>query len=165
MVLAAACPCGEENQKNFKTVKGMTKRYLQLGQLRRHSIRNYIVMWRTSDGQQSSSLLLARLQTANEKKKTKKKCWRRRTIVEDEEEELLKKEKRKKKKEKIGIIFVRNTWLIPILCWHLFSMSFRLSFKRYFHNIPTVAFGPTQVFNNASVALGCPSLCRTAWHM
>jgi len=34
----------------------MTRTDLQLGQPRRHSIRHYMVMWKTSDGQQSLSL-------------------------------------------------------------------------------------------------------------
>ena len=42
-----------------KIVKGVTRKELQLDQLRRHSIRNYIVTTRTSDGQQCLSLQLA----------------------------------------------------------------------------------------------------------
>jgi len=42
-----------------KIVKGVTRKDLQLDQLRRHSIRNYIVTTRTSDGQQCLSLQLA----------------------------------------------------------------------------------------------------------
>ena len=42
-----------------KTVKGMTRINIQIGRLRRHWIRNCMVMRRTSDRQQSASLRLA----------------------------------------------------------------------------------------------------------
>jgi len=43
----------------YKTVKGMTRKNIQLDRLRRHSIRNCMVLRRTTDRHQSASLRVA----------------------------------------------------------------------------------------------------------
>ena len=52
------CQMPFRNHFLFTLYKALNKSDLQVGQLRRHSIRNYMVMWRASDGQHSASLRL-----------------------------------------------------------------------------------------------------------
>ena len=63
MVPWAACQCCNEDQTKESILqncnKGMTTKDPQLDQLKRHSIRNYMVMTRISVGQHSLSLRLA----------------------------------------------------------------------------------------------------------